>query len=137
MNLLDTDTLPLLMSGHERVRNRVEQATRPAITIVTRIEVLRGRFAFLLKAADGSQVLRAQGWLDENERFMDGLETTPFNEVAAAAFDKLRLDKKLKKIGRADVLNASIALAWRATVITRNLRHFQQIPGLVVENWAD
>jgi predicted nucleic acid-binding protein len=25
----------------------------------------------------------------------------------------------------------------RATRVTRNLKHFQQIPGLQVENWAD
>ena len=36
-----------------------------------------------------------------------------------------------------DLLIASIALAQRATLVTRNLRHFRQIPALNVENWAD
>jgi phosphopantetheine adenylyltransferase len=32
---------------------------------------------------------------------------------------------------------ASITLANRATLVTRNLRHFKQIPGLKLENWVD
>src|SRR5208282_1481744 len=35
-----------------------------AITIVTRIEVLHGRFEFLRKAATGAELLRAQRYLD-------------------------------------------------------------------------
>jgi tRNA(fMet)-specific endonuclease VapC len=49
----------------------------------------------------------------------------------------LRQDRKLKKIGRRDLLIACIALAHRAKVVTRNLKHFRQVPGLLVENWAD
>jgi tRNA(fMet)-specific endonuclease VapC len=41
------------------------------------------------------------------------------------------------KIGRADLLVASIALANRATLVTRNLRHFREVPGLSLENWVD
>jgi predicted nucleic acid-binding protein len=32
---------------------------------------------------------------------------------------------------------AAIALAHGATVVTRNLRHLRQIPGLGVENWIE
>jgi len=106
MNLLDTDTLTLLMSGHARVTERVRQADRVAITLVTRIEILQGRFASILKAADGRQLLRAQQWLQQNEQYMRGLEIVPFDVAAAAEFDKLRQNKKLKKIGRADLLIA-------------------------------
>ena len=55
----------------------------------------------------------------------------------AAEFDRLRSHKKLVKIGRSDLLIASIALAHQATLVTRNVRHFRQVPGLNVENWAD
>jgi tRNA(fMet)-specific endonuclease VapC len=43
----------------------------------------------------------------------------------------------LKKIGRADLLIASIARANKAILVTRNLKDFRQVPGLQVENWAD
>ena len=48
MILLDTDTLSLLMHGHERLVQRVARQTESmAITLVTRIEILQGRFASL------------------------------------------------------------------------------------------
>jgi tRNA(fMet)-specific endonuclease VapC len=53
------------------------------------------------------------------------------------ACDQTRQIKKLKAIGRKDLLIACIALANRATLVTRNLRDFQAVPGLKLENWAD
>jgi tRNA(fMet)-specific endonuclease VapC len=51
--------------------------------------------------------------------------------------DWLRAHKTYRKIGRADLLIASIVLAHQATLVTRNVRHFQQIRGVVVVNWVD
>jgi tRNA(fMet)-specific endonuclease VapC len=56
---------------------------------------------------------------------------------AAAQFDRLRQIKRLKKLGRADLLIGYITLAHRATLVTRNDDHFRQIPGLKIENWVD
>ena len=64
------------------------------------------------------------------------LDISPIT-AAAVEFDKLRRNKRLKKIGRANLLIASITLAHRATLVTRNLRHFRQVPGLNVESWID
>jgi tRNA(fMet)-specific endonuclease VapC len=57
--------------------------------------------------------------------------------AAVEQFDRLRKMSKMRKIGRADLLIASIALTHRATLVTRNVRHFRQFPGLKVENWVD
>jgi predicted nucleic acid-binding protein len=35
------------------------------------------------------------------------------------------------------LLIAAIVLANRATLVSRNLTDFRQVPGLQVENWAD
>ena len=138
MILLDTDTLTLFNLANPRIRLRAAQETdQIAISVVTRIEVLLGRFEFLLKAADGEQLQRAQTRLLQSDRDLESLRIIPINPAAAAEFDKLRHDKKLKKIGRADLLIACVALAHRAKVVTRNLKHFQLVPGLTVENWAD
>jgi tRNA(fMet)-specific endonuclease VapC len=140
MYVLDTDILSLLFAGHPPVLRR--QTTVPpseiAITIVTRIEVLQGRFDFLLRAASGDELLRAQGWLDRTVRSLAQVETViPIDLATAAQFDSLRKNKKLKKIGRRDLLIAAISLAERATLVTRNLKDFRHVPGLQVENWAD
>jgi tRNA(fMet)-specific endonuclease VapC len=88
-----------------------------------------------LKAADGVQLLRALEWLTRSEDLLQQIRIVSIDAAAAAEFDKLLRNKKLKKIGRADLLIAAIALAHQATVVTRNLRHFQLVPGLQVENW--
>jgi tRNA(fMet)-specific endonuclease VapC len=138
MTILDTDTFSLLASGHPRVTARALAATDTVtITVITRIEALQGRFAFLLRAADAEELLRAQEWLQQTDANLRLFPIIPFDAAGAAEFDRLRENKKLKKIGRADLLIASIALANRATLVTRNLKDFRQVPGLRVENWAD
>jgi tRNA(fMet)-specific endonuclease VapC len=138
MTLFDTDTFSLFVSGQARVVERVRPAQGDfAITIITRIEVLRGRFDSVVKAADAGELQRAQQRLDRTDQDLARVTIIPFDAAALGEFDKLRQNKKLKKIGRADLLIASITLAQPATLVSRNLRHFQQVPGLRVENWAD
>jgi tRNA(fMet)-specific endonuclease VapC len=138
MILLDSDTVTLWLLGHPVVGQRVLAASDVVATmIVSRIEILRGRFDFLLKAEDGVRLPVAQARLDETERHLAGLLVVPFDAGSAAEFDRLRQSRKWKQIGRADLLIAGIALAHRARLVTRNLRHFRQIPGLSLENWPD
>ena len=137
MNLLDTDIFSLAKSGHPRVSARVAKESPLAITIVTRIEILKGRFATVLTAANAKELLQAQFWLEVAERDLATEVIVPFTVDAAQTFDQLRSDKRCKRIGRADLLIASIALAQRATLVTRNVRHFKLVPGLKIENWAD
>jgi tRNA(fMet)-specific endonuclease VapC len=137
--LLDTDTLSRLHAGDARVQKHQERfdPAEVATTIITRIEILRGRFEFALKAADGQQLEQAQGWLQRSERLLNQIPVVFIDAAAAAEFDKLRQNKKLKKMGRADLLIAAIALAQPATLVTRNLKDFRLVPGLQVENWVD
>jgi predicted nucleic acid-binding protein len=138
MILLDTDHLSLLLADHPRVADRFRAATEEvATTIISRIEALDGRFAFLLKAADAEQLLRAQEWLRKTEADLTRFRIVPIDAGAAREFSRLRGNKKRKRIGRADLLIAAIALAHRATLASRNLKDFHQVPGLQVENWAD
>jgi tRNA(fMet)-specific endonuclease VapC len=99
--------------------------------------VLRGRHDALFKAENGDRLLHAQRLLALTVQHLRQFPVVPFDGAAAAEFDRLRENKKLKKIGRGDLLIAAIALAHRATLVTRNLKDFRQVPGLQVENWAD
>jgi tRNA(fMet)-specific endonuclease VapC len=138
MFVLDTDTLSLLFRGQARVTERVSKATREVVlSEITRIEHLQGRMASVLKAEDGEKLVRAQQRLRESEEDLDRFTILAVDAAVAAEFDHLRQNKKLKKIGRADLLITAIVLANQATLVTRNLKDFRQVAGLRVENWAD
>ena len=139
MHLLDTDTLTHLHAGHPQVVAQLRAVDDPVVvtTITTKSELLRGRIDFLLKAATGLELLRAQQWFTRTEELLAQILIVPFDETAATQFDRLRVTKAYRKIGRADLLIASIVLANRATLVTRNIRHFQQIHGVRVINWMD
>jgi tRNA(fMet)-specific endonuclease VapC len=138
MILLDTDAFTLHQFSHDRFMERFRMASEaPAITILTQIEALRGRHDAVVKAEDGTRVLRAQEGLFRTVRHLALFDVVPFDDAAAAEFDRLRQTKGLKNIGRGDLLIASIALANRATLVTRNLKDFRKVPNLRVENWAD
>ena len=139
MHLLDTDTLTHLYGGNLNVRAHLRAVDDPVVgtTIITKSELLRGRIDFLLKAATATELLRAQQWFTRTEELLAQILIVPFDGPAATHFDRLRVNKAYRKIGRADLLIASIVLANRATLVTRNKRHFQQIPGITVVNWVD
>jgi tRNA(fMet)-specific endonuclease VapC len=139
MYILDTDILTHLYAGHPRVIKHLQELDDSDVctTIITKIELLRGRFDFILKAATGAKLLRAQQLLDRTQELLSQIVVVPFTEATSPQFDRLRSIKKMKKIGRADLIIASIALTHRATIVTRNVRHFRQIPGLKVVNWVD
>lgn len=139
MHLLDTDTLTHLWAGQSNVaaQLRAIDDADVGITIITKTEVLRGRIDYLLKAETGVNLLKAQELLFRTEELLNQLLIVPISQTASEQFERLRVTPKLRKIGRADLLIASIPLANRAILVTRNLRHFRQIPGIRVVNWVD
>ncbi|MBN8564369.1 MAG: hypothetical protein J0L70_27930 [Leptolyngbya sp. UWPOB_LEPTO1] len=139
MYLLDTDTLTHLYAGNIKVAERFRTVGDPdtGTTIVTKAEMLRGRIDYILKATTGTELLRAQNLFSETEALLSQILVVPFNQAAAEQFEQLVALRNLRKIGRADLLIASITLANRAILVTRNIRHFRQFPGLRIENWVD
>jgi tRNA(fMet)-specific endonuclease VapC len=138
MKVLDTDTLTFFLRNHPRVTARHRQCDdEVVIPIVARIETLQGRFATLLKAADGIELQLGQARIDQAERDLAPFRVLPISSAVAIEFDRLRENRSLRKIGRADLLIACIALAHKASLVTRNLKHFRLVPGLKLENWMD
>lgn len=139
---LDTDIFSLLVRGHARVAARYAKVLTTdehevTILAVVRIEVLRGRFESLLKAANRAELLTAYSRLETTEAALSAYRLLPISDVAAERFDRLRVSKKSWRGNRKDLLIGCIALEHDATLVTRNRKDFQNIPNLRIENWAD
>jgi predicted nucleic acid-binding protein len=100
-------------------------------------EILRGRFKSLLKAADEEDLKKAMERFQQAEEMLADFLILPVDDGAVKQFGRLRKEKKLKKMGRADLLIACIALAQDALLVTRNEKDFKLVPGLRLENWVD
>ena len=139
MFLLDTDIATLVFHKHERVLARLAaaDADEVALTVATRLEMLRGRIEAVIKAADAGELLRAVAGLARAEEFLSRFRIVPIDETAADRFDQLRAIKKLNKMDRGDRLQAAITLAGGATLVTRNTKDYANVPNLKLENWAD
>jgi tRNA(fMet)-specific endonuclease VapC len=139
MILFDTDTVTLFSYGNASVRQKIEEVTDEplAIAVITRYEVLRGRGESLLKAANEDELRKAAERFRDAEQLLSGFQVADFDEDAIRHFGRLRKQKGLKKMGRADMLIACIALANDALLITRNTKDYKDVSGLRMENWAD
>ena len=137
---LDTNIISDALKGGPKVMARlraVPLTDAVTITPVTWFEVLRGRMASVLTAADAGQLRTAVDRFVVDRKRLDRFPLLDFIPEVGDYFDRLRTNKKLKKIGREDLLIACFALAHKATLVTRNLKDFRLVPGLMVENWAD
>jgi tRNA(fMet)-specific endonuclease VapC len=139
MYLLDTDIVNHLHADHPKVIAKLAALpeTTAFTSIVTRLEILRGRIDFVFKAADWAELQRAQQKLFESEALLGRLTMLQFDQRAGALFDRLRTLRGLGRVGRADLLIACIALAHNAVLVTRNTKDFVRIPNLKLENWLD
>ena len=66
--------------------------------------------------------------------FFREIRVLPFGAGAAREFDRLRSSKL--RVCTMDLKIAAIALASRATLLTRNRIDFGRVPGLAVEDWS-
>jgi tRNA(fMet)-specific endonuclease VapC len=85
MHLLDTDTLTHLYAGQINVvqRLRTVEDSEVGITIITKVEVLRGRIDYILKAETGKDLLKGQELLFRTEELLRGLLIVPVSQAAS------------------------------------------------------
>lgn len=138
MLVLDTDVLSLVQNGDPaatRLQARIAASGRtPYVTVVTLEEQFRGRLADCARATDPDRYVLAARRLRITLEDYTGRNLLDFDDPAATEFKRL---KSLKiRIGTMDLRIASIVLANSATLITRNLRDYEQVPGLQIEDWT-
>jgi tRNA(fMet)-specific endonuclease VapC len=134
--ILDTDILTLYREGHPSLCTRILQHAPQelAVTVITVEEQLSGWYALLRRARSPNQLASAYQRLTDTVQFLSGLRIFSFTQPAIARYDQL---KTLRiNVGSWDLRIAAIALEHAATLVTRNTRDFQRVPGLVLEDWT-
>jgi tRNA(fMet)-specific endonuclease VapC len=132
--VLDTDTLQLFKDGHPQVVARVRAAAPPdrAISVITVEEQLSGWYAQLRQAKKPERLAWAYRCLAAPVRFLSQVQIIDFDEPTIRRCERL---KKLKhKVRKMDLRIAATVLEQVALLVTRNLRDFQRVPGLRVED---
>lgn len=71
------------------------------------------------------------------EAMLEGVEVLPMEEPVDAHYGEIRaaLERAGIPIGHNDLFIAAHARALGATLVTANIREFERVPGLQVENW--
>lgn len=72
-------------------------------------------------------------------RFVSILQVLPFDDGAAVEYGKVcaHLQRHGTPISPMDTLIAAHAKAEGLTIVTNNVREFERVPGLKIENWAE
>ncbi len=75
--------------------------------------------------------------LFRQRQFVDRFISLPFDDEAAEVYSRIRsqLEKKGTPIGPNDLLIAAIAIANKLTIATHNVREFNRLEDLQIEDW--
>jgi tRNA(fMet)-specific endonuclease VapC len=131
MFMLDTDISSYVIKG-----------TAPAVDAHLKgLDVMQVCISAVTRAELRFGVQRLQGAIRlalAVETFLNGVHTLAWDEIAADRFAEVRADLQRggTPIGTMDTMIAAHAKAIKATLVTRNVRHFRKVKGLAVENWA-
>lgn len=129
MWMLDTDMCSYILREHTpAVLERLNAVAREDVSI-SAVVAAELRFG---AARVKSKKLAAtiEGWLAL-------FELAAWDDAAAHSYARVRaaLEAKGKPIGNLDLLIAAHVLSRGAVLVTNNIRHFSQVPGLRLANW--
>lgn len=140
MIVLDTDCLSLLererlLESSNLLRNlEAHSSEEICTTIISFEEQMRGWLSYIARCKEINDQIAGY---ERRHRFLESYRNTPvldFDERAAIVLSDLR--KRKVRIGTMDLKIASITIANKAILVTRNLSDFQQVPGLRAEDWT-
>ena len=133
MYLLDTDILSNLVKR------------TPSTALVAKLASVPREAQFTSSITLGEMVYGAYRMPEYTNLFLERLDRVllpnlsvlPFDVAAAHRYGEMRaeLERRGTPLGEADLRIGAIALTRGLTVVTGNVRHFQRIPNLSVENW--
>lgn len=134
MYLFDTDTLS----------NVVKR--KPSELLKRKLREISKEFQYTSSINIG-EIYYGAGRSDRKDQILKAFEENVFPNIKVLPFDegsgklfgalKAKLEKKGIGCSEPDLRIASIALQNNLTLITGNVKHFKNIPGLKFENWIE
>jgi tRNA(fMet)-specific endonuclease VapC len=139
MIILDTDHVSILQHAdsdfaatlQERLTNTSDHVI--ATTAITLEEQSRSWLSLINRYTDVRRQVAYYDRFVATFRFFAKWRVVSFDDTAAVRFQDLRLQRI--RIGSTDLKIAAICLANQATLLSRNLADFRQVPGLQIEDW--
>lgn len=128
MRILDTDTCIGILRGRAEILDRFSaDGDDAATTWVTAAELFFGAAKSVRPDENAALVVR----------FLNTLPVLAPDLTAARLFGDLKatLAREGMIVADADLFIAAIALGHGATLVTGNRRHYERIPGLVIDDW--
>lgn len=128
MYLLDTNIcIAILKNNSNAVRAFSPHSQHSFLSTIVTAELYKGVY-WSQRTDENRQAI---------DRFINLLPLLEYDRAAALEFGKIQ--GELKRIGRPtgefDALVASVARSRQLTLVTDNIKHFQNISGLTLENW--
>lgn len=133
---LDTDILSLYQRSHPSVCQHVsaKASSDLAITVISVEEQLSGWYALLRTKTSRDDLAIVYQSLADCIPFLAQFRILSFSRSCQLRFDQLTSLKL--NIRKMDQRIAAIALENGAILASRNLRDFQRVPGLIVQDWS-
>jgi tRNA(fMet)-specific endonuclease VapC len=134
--ILDSDHVTLHQRREPAVVRRLAgvPSNQVSVPIVTVEEQMRGWLAVIRRAPTPERLVAAYASLHRAVTYFAQVHILDYSEDAASHFAALRAQQI--RIGTHDLRIAATALAINGILVTRNRRDFQQVPGLLLEDWS-
>jgi tRNA(fMet)-specific endonuclease VapC len=138
MKSFETDVLTLFLHGDPSciLKAALISADERSVPIVAVEEILRGRLDAIRQAQAGKSKLLIDVTYERFKRSVVDLQQLQLLSHSPQAEALVQSWRKQKiKVGISDLRIAAICIVHSATLISRNRRDFDQVPGLIVEYW--
>jgi tRNA(fMet)-specific endonuclease VapC len=137
--ILDTDHISLFLGNYSSVRDRVLKTKADcSITIISVQEIFNGWVGQLNRVENEAYKIEIYQRLNLTTQFIQIMPVLNYEQAASVQYQQLIQANPLlsKRRLEKDMRIAAIALAHKATIVTRNKRDFEQVPNLTIEDWS-
>lgn len=125
---LDTNIVIAYFNGDQEIAEKIK-SHQPNVAVSALV------IAELLYGARASA--RSKQNLERVHSLLQAVEVVDFDQQSADVYSRIRLELKEKgrPTGEMDMLIAAIAIANKATLVTHNTKHFENMGELQLEDW--